>query len=72
MPQTPFARLPATNTLDPAARERLERLYAETNPRALRRTIQAGLNALLYPRPSVLAPTATASAEPPAPARAAS
>jgi IS30 family transposase len=54
---TPFARLLATNTLDPTARERLERLYAETNPRALRRTIQAGLHALLYPRPSVLAPT---------------
>jgi IS30 family transposase len=54
---TPFARLLATNTLDPTARERLERLYAETNPRALRRTLQAGLHALLYPRPSVLAPT---------------
>ena len=54
---TPFARLLATNTLDPTARERLERLYAETNPRALRRTIQAGLHALLSPRPSVLAPT---------------
>jgi hypothetical protein len=68
---TPFARLLATNTLDPAARERLERLYAETNPRALRRTIQAGLNALLYPRPTVLTP-AVARAEPPPPARAAS
>ena len=57
---TPFARLLATNTLDPAVRERLERLYAETNPRALRHTIQAGLHALLYPRPTVLAPTASA------------
>ena len=54
--QTPCARLLATGTLDPAVRERLERLHAETNPRALRRSIQAGLNALLYPRPSVLAP----------------
>jgi hypothetical protein len=64
--QTPFARLQATNTLDPVARERLERLYAETNPRALRRTVQRGLNALLYPRPSVLAPTTTRPADPPA------
>lgn len=53
---TPFARLLATNTLDPAVRERLERRYAETNPRALRRTIQAGLNALLSPRPSIVTP----------------
>jgi hypothetical protein len=66
---TPFTRLLATNTLDPAGRERLERLYAETNPRALRHTIQAGLHALLYPRPTVLTPAATL-AEPPAPARA--
>jgi hypothetical protein len=57
--QAPFARLLATNTLETDVRERLERLYAETNPRALRRTIQAGLHALLYPRPSVVAPTAT-------------
>lgn len=64
--QTPFARLLATHTLDPAVRERLERLYAETNPRALRRTIQAGLTALLYPRPSVLAPTTTSPANDPA------
>jgi hypothetical protein len=68
---TPFARLLATNTLDPAVRERLEQLYADTNPRALRHTIQAGLNALLYPRPTVLTPAA-ALIEPPAPARAAS
>lgn len=59
--QTPFARLLATNTLDPAVRVRLERLYAETNPRALRRTIQAGLHDLLYPRPSVFAPPATST-----------
>jgi hypothetical protein len=56
---TPFARLLATAALEPAARERLERLYAETNHRALRRTIQHGLHALLYPRPSVLAPSTT-------------
>jgi IS30 family transposase len=69
--KTPFARLLATNTLDPAVRERLERLYAETNPRALRRTIQDGLHALLYPRPSVLATTTTPTTVP-EPARAAS
>jgi hypothetical protein len=68
---TPFARLLATNTLEPAARDRLEQLYAETNPRALRRTIQEGLHALLYPRPSVLAPAAAVTENPP-PARAAS
>jgi hypothetical protein len=68
---TPFARLLATNTLDPAVRERLERRYAETNPRALRHTIQAGLHALLYPRPTVLT-VAPEPAEPPAPARAVS
>jgi IS30 family transposase len=68
---TPFARLLATNTLDPAVKERLERLYAETNPRALRHTIRAGLHALLYPRPAVLTPAA-ALAEPPAPAHAVS
>ena len=54
--QTPFARLLATNTLEPTARELLERLYVTTNPRALRRAIQDGLHTLLYPRPSVLAP----------------
>jgi hypothetical protein len=64
--QTPFARVLATKTLASAARERLEQLYAETNPRALRRAIQAGLHALLYPRPSVVASPAPAS--PPAPA----
>jgi hypothetical protein len=62
--QTPFARLRATNTLAPAERERLEQLDAETNPRALRRTIQDGLHALLYPRPSVLAPGSTRADDP--------
>jgi hypothetical protein len=70
---TPFARLLATNTLDPAVRERLERLYAETNPRALRRTIQAGLNAPLYPRPSIVTPAQhLAPPTPAAPTRAVS
>jgi hypothetical protein len=69
--QTPCARLLAANALTPAVRERLARLYAETNPRALRRTIQAGLTALLYPRPTALTPTA-ALTEPSQPARAAS
>ena len=62
--QTPFARLLATNALDPAARERLEELYTTTNPRALRRAIQDGLHALLYPRPSVLAPTGPLADDP--------
>lgn len=69
--QTPFARLLATDVLAPAERERLEQLSAETNPRALRRAIQAGLHALLYPRPSMLTPATTPPADP-APARAAS
>lgn len=70
---TPFARLLATNTLDPAVRERLERLSAETNPRALRRTIQAGLHALLSPRPSVVTPAEhRAPPTPAAPTRAVS
>jgi hypothetical protein len=63
---TPFARLLATNTLEPAARERLEHLYAETNPRALRRTIQDRLHQLLYPRPNVVTPARPTA--PPAPA----
>jgi hypothetical protein len=62
--QTPFARLLATTVLDPTERERREHLYAETNPRALRRTIQAGLHALLYPRPSVLGPAASCADDP--------
>ena len=71
--QTPFARLLATKTLEIAARERLERLYAETNPRALRRTIQDGLHALLYPRPSVVtSPEPARPTAPVAPARAVS
>jgi hypothetical protein len=69
--QTPLARLLATDALDQATRDRLERRYAETNPRALRRAIQDGLHALLYPRPSILTPLTTPAADP-APARAAS
>jgi hypothetical protein len=68
---TPCARLLATNTLDPAVRERLEQLYADTNPRALRHAIQDGLHTLLYPRPSVLVSAAEPN-EHPAPTRAAS
>ena len=68
--QTPLARVLATNTLASAARDRLEQLYTETNPKALRHTIQAGLHALLYPRPSVLTP-ATPRADLPESARAA-
>jgi hypothetical protein len=69
--QTPLARLLATNALEPVERERLERLHAETNPRALRRTILAGIDALLHPRPRILAPTTTHTDTPDA-ARAAS
>lgn len=53
---TPFARLRATDALDPAERARLEALYATTNLRTLRRTILAELGTLRYPRPSVVAP----------------
>ena len=70
--QTPFARLLATDTLDLAVRERLEQLYATTNPRALRRTIQEGLHALLYPRPSVVALAVPTSPPTPAATRAVS
>jgi hypothetical protein len=63
---TPLARLLATDTLAPAPRDRLEQRYAQTNPRALRHTIRSGLNALLDPRPSVIAPTVTRTDESPA------
>jgi hypothetical protein len=66
--KTPLARLVATNTLEPATRERLDQLYATTNPRALRRTIQDGLHWLLYPRPSVV--TSAVPTTPPTPAAA--
>jgi hypothetical protein len=68
---TPFARLLVTQALAPVDRERLETLYATTNPRALRRAIQDGLDAVLYPRPSIL-PPATTPSETLVPARAAS
>jgi hypothetical protein len=61
---TPLARLLVADVLDPTARERLERLYVKTNPRALRHTIRSGLSALLYPRPSVVAPTVPRADEP--------
>lgn len=67
--QTPFARLLATNTLETPTRQRLERLYADTNPRALRRTILAGVDAVLHPRPHIVAPTTTRT-DAPAPTRA--
>ena len=66
---TPLARLLATKILAPADRARLEALYATTNPRALRRAIQADLHRLLYPRPSMVTPAEVAA---PAPARVAS
>jgi hypothetical protein len=71
---TPFARLLETGRLEPPDRQRLETLYATTNPRALRRAIQEDLHRLLYPRPSVVAPAEgpSATVAAPAPARAAS
>lgn len=68
---TPFARLLATDARTPTARERLERLYDETNPRALRRSSQDGLHALLTQRPHLLA-APTAATNGPDPARVAS
>ena len=59
---TPFSRLRATEALAPAGRERLEDLYATTNPRALRRAILEGLGALRYPRPTVVAADGTPDA----------
>jgi hypothetical protein len=49
---TPFERLAATGALTPEHRAALEARREATNPRALRRAIHAGLDALLLPRPS--------------------
>jgi len=68
---TPYARLLATETLGTDAAAQLATRYATTNPRALRRAIQDGLQALLYPRPSVV-PSVPSAGAPPAPARVAS
>jgi hypothetical protein len=62
--QTPLARLLATNTLSPAERDQVQRRYAETNPRALRRAILAGIDALLHPRSRILTPSTTRTDEP--------
>jgi transposase InsO family protein len=45
--QTPYQRLRATGCLDATTRDRLDLLITTTNPRALRRQIYAGLDALL-------------------------
>lgn len=45
--QTPYARLKATGMLSPAQQQRLQTLYDQTNPRALRQEIYQRL-ALLY------------------------
>ncbi len=50
--KTPFERLAATSALSPAQRATLEALREQTNPRALRRAIHAGLDTLLLPRPA--------------------
>ena len=49
--KAPFERLAATGALTPEHRATLEALREATNPRALRRAIHAGLDALLVPRP---------------------
>jgi len=61
---TPYARLLATKSLEPTVRERLETLYATTNPRALRRAIQQDLDALLFPRPHLIVPAEPTPASP--------
>lgn len=50
--KAPFERLAATNALTPEHRATLEALREATNPRALRRAIHAGLDALLLPQPT--------------------
>lgn len=44
--KTPYERLLATGILTPEAQERLARLYAQTNPRQLRRAIQEAIPCL--------------------------
>jgi hypothetical protein len=44
--QTPYARLKATGMLSPAQQQRLQTLYDQTNPRALRQEISQRLAAL--------------------------
>lgn len=60
--KTPLARLLASGALSPERQADLEALRAHTNPRALRREIYAGLEALLLPRPAGLL-AATSSTE---------
>ncbi len=45
-PKTPYERLGATGALRPEVKEELDGLYQRTNPRELRREIQARLSAL--------------------------
>jgi hypothetical protein len=58
----PFERLTATDALSLEQRATLEALREATNPRALRRAIHAGLDALLLPR-AAGRPTATRTTE---------
>ena len=51
-PQTPFARLKASGTLEAKALQRLEALLAQLNPFALKRTIERKLRKVLRPTPS--------------------
>jgi hypothetical protein len=55
--QTPYERVVATAALPAAQQTRLDALYQTTNPRALRRAIYAGIEAILLP-------PATATTEP--------
>ena len=50
--QPPFDRLAAASVLPSEQQARLAALREATNPRALRRAIHAGLDALLLPRPA--------------------
>jgi hypothetical protein len=60
--QTPFQRLRATGTLAPDQQQRLQTLYDQTNPLALRQRIYRQLAALWEEVPAVPAATAVAVA----------
>jgi hypothetical protein len=64
--QPPFDRLCATNVLAPARHAELEALRAQTNPRALRRTLYAAIDRVLALRQSGTAPDERHQQEDPA------
>src|SRR5919199_3652537 len=55
--QPPFDRLCATDTLAPERQTELTALRAQTNPRALRRQLYAGIDRVLALRHPTAAPT---------------